>query len=154
VYKLEYEGLILYVGKTKDMRNRYYQHCCRENNSCGSRDIPLDMQWKMVLLEECEDVSGASREQFYYDALKPLYNIKRPGQTQKEYRRAHPEVHREVNRKYQAAHPEQRREAYRKYRAANRETLIAKQREYRETRRAKKQLNAVPTTPPQTEVAV
>lgn len=138
VYMLQYEGLILYVGKTTDYKRRYREHCYRRD-SCGSRDIPTDMPWTMALLEECEDVLGTSKEQFYYDSLKPLYNKKRPGQTHAEYQRAHPEVHREASRKFHAA---------------NRETCNAKRRENRERARAKKQLNAVPTTLPQTEVAV
>jgi predicted GIY-YIG superfamily endonuclease len=135
VYKLEYEGLVLYVGQTKDMTNRYYKHSNKKSNRSGSRYIPDDFQWSMVLLEECEDVMGTSREQHFYDTLKPLYNKKRPGQTHAEYL---------VNC------PEQNRASKRKYHAANRDAINAKR---REIRRAKKQLNAVPTTPPQTEVA-
>lgn len=129
IYKLEYEGLILYVGKTKNMKNRYYQHCDKKNESCGSRDIPEDMHWTMILLEECEDILATSREQHFFDTLKPLYNKNRPGQTQKEYNRAHLEVHREASRKYDAAHREQRRETYRRHHAANREARNAKKRE-------------------------
>ena len=151
VYKLEYEGLILYVGKTKNMRNRYYKHCNKKDSSCGSRDIPDNMPWTMTLLEECEDVLAISREQHFFDTLKPLYNKQRPGQTWQEYRRAHQEQHREAYRKYLAAHAEQNRASKRKYHAANRDAINAKRREIRS---AKKQLNAVPTTLPQTEVAV
>jgi len=136
VYKLEYEGLVLYVGRTKDMRNRYYHHCNKKDSSCGSREIPDHMPWTMVLLEECEDVLATSREQHFFDTLKPLYNMNRPGQTHKEYRRAHPEVYREANRKYHAA---------------NKDALNAKSREYRERVRAKKQLNAVPVVQTLTE---
>jgi excinuclease UvrABC nuclease subunit len=136
IYKLEYEGLVLYVGQTKNMKNRYCQHCNKKNKTSGTREIPEDMHWTMVLLEDCEDVLATSREQHFFDTLKPLYNKQRPGQSQREY---------------EAAHSEQRREVMRKYHAANRETRNAKQ---RERYRAKKQLNAVPTTLPQTEVAV
>jgi len=150
IYMLQYEGLVLYVGKTKNMKNRYSKHCNRKD-SCGSRNIPDDFHWTMVLLEECEDVLATSREQHFFDTLKPLYNKQRPGQSRREYQRTHPEAHKESCRKWIAAHAEQNREAKRKYHAANRETRNAKQ---RERVRAKKQLNAVPTTPPQTEVAV
>ena len=168
VYKLEYEGLVLYVGKTKDMRNRYYKHCSRKNHSCGTRDIPLDMPWKMSVLEECEGVMGVSREQFYYDTLKPLYNKYRPGQTNAEWRRLHSEKVRETYRKYDAAHRqqrreyhhkydaanrEQRREARRKHQAANRETINAKKREKRRIARASSQGDAALITPMLTEAA-
>ena len=43
----------------------------------------------MTLLEECGVEDKGKREQFYYDTLKPLYNIYRPGQTHTEYNRAY-----------------------------------------------------------------
>jgi predicted GIY-YIG superfamily endonuclease len=142
IYKLEYEGLVLYVGQTKDMKNRYSKHYNRKD-SCGSRDIPDDFHWTMVLLEDCEDVLATGREQFYYDTLKPLYNIKRPGQTLQEYQRgykaAHPEQRRESSRKYEAAHREQRRESGRRYYEANKEVFAARQRKRREKARLSKQ---------------
>jgi hypothetical protein len=38
------------------------------------------------LLEEVQEEEATTKEQYYYDLLKPLYNIYRPGQTMKEYR--------------------------------------------------------------------
>lgn len=134
IYMLQNEGLILYVGRTTDFKRRYREHCYRRD-SCGSREIPTDMPWTMALLEECEDVLGASREQYFFDTLKPLYNVRRPGQTQKEYQH-----------KYYAAHPEQRRETLRKYEAANRETRNARKRERRRIAHASSQADAALTT--------
>lgn len=153
VYKLECEGLVLYVGKTKNMKERYYNHCSRKNR-CGSGEIPNDMVWKMVLLEECEDVVGTSREQYYYDTLKPLYNRCRPGQTNREYKRTHPEKMRENNRRYREANREAHRawgrESMRRYYDKNRDAINARR---REIARAKKHLNGALTTQSQEEVA-
>jgi len=114
IYMLQYEGLVLYVGQTKDMTNRYYKHCDKKSNTSGSRDIPDDFQWSMVLLEECEDVLATSREQHFFDTLKPLYNKNRPGQSRREYL---------VNC------PEQKRATDRRYYEANRDAINAKRRE-------------------------
>lgn len=173
IYKLECEGLVLYVGRTKNINDRYRKHCTRKD-TCGSSEIPHDMIWKMVILEECEDVVGTSREQYYYDTLKPLYNKCRPGQTRREYQRAHPEQKKESNRRYREANREAyrawSREGMRRYRAKNKDANNARNREYcrryrdknrdainarrLEIARAKKHLNGALTTQSQEEVAV
>lgn len=153
LYKLECEGLVLYVGKTVDMKERYYKHCCRKDTS-GSREIPHDMVWSMVLLEDCEDILGTSREQYYFDTLKPLYNKCRPGQTQLEYKRSHPEQRREINRRYHEAHREthnaKSKEGMRRHYAKNKDAINARR---REIARAKKQLSGVAATQSQEDGA-
>jgi len=42
------------------------------------------MGWEIKLLEEAPDAEAVSREQHYYDTLKPWYNYQRPGNTAKE----------------------------------------------------------------------
>jgi len=148
VYKLEYESLVLYVGRTVDMKRRYREHCRRRGG--GSSEIPADMAWSMILLEECEDALGVTREQNYYDTLKPLYNRNRPGQTDSEYKRAHPEKSREYCRKYDAANREARNAKRLERHHANREACNAKR---KERYYAKKQSNAVLATQSQEEVA-
>jgi len=84
IYALVCEGLVLYVGRTVNMADRERGHRCVGNDT-GSRHIPYWIEWEMKLLEEAPDDQGVFREQHYYDTLKPLYNINRPGQTDKEY---------------------------------------------------------------------
>jgi hypothetical protein len=76
--------LVLYVGKTKDVKRREYEHR-KENTQCSSRYIPDYMEWTMKVLEKTTDVLGTQREQYFYDTLKPLYNQCRPGQTKKDW---------------------------------------------------------------------
>lgn len=155
IYKLECEGLVLYVGRTKNINDRYRKHCTRKDKS-GSREIPEDMIWSMVLLEECEDVLGTTREQYYFDTLKPLYNRQRPGQTNREWHHTHPEKMREACRRYIAANREtwnaKSKESVRRYRAKNKDAINARQRERRA--RAKTQLSGALATQSQEEVAV
>lgn len=111
--------LVLYVGKTtQTLRKRESKHRSIGNRS-HSKYIPDDIDWEMVLLEECEDNIAISREQYYYDTLKPFYNNNRPGQTPEEYRQteAGKEAQRESERKYRQtdAGKESRREYQKRY---------------------------------------
>jgi hypothetical protein len=86
IYSLVSGQLILYVGKTKrSLQERENEHR-HNNNDCSTRHIPSYIDWHIKLLEECNHNNSVSREQYYYDILKPLYNEKRPGQTRKEQR--------------------------------------------------------------------
>jgi hypothetical protein len=85
IYALVSGQLILYVGKTNQtLKQRENKH--RSGDSSHSRYIPEYINWTMKLLETVTDDQAIPREQYYYDILKPLYNNKRPGQTDKEYR--------------------------------------------------------------------
>ena len=106
IYALVSGQLILYVGKTKNIKKREIEH--RSNgNDCTSKDIPEYIDWEIKLLEEVPDDQGVTKEQHYYDTLKPLYNKCRPGQTQAEYRQS--EAGKEINHRYQQT------EAYKGY---------------------------------------
>ena len=76
------EELVLYVGSTvRELRERQYEHRCGDtgkNHAAGSKDIPDDCEWEIKLLEECSEESRRSREQYYYDTLKPFYNLNSP----------------------------------------------------------------------------
>jgi len=85
IYALISGQLILYVGQTKNPERREQYHH-RNSNKCASRYIPKWCDWKLVILEEVPDDNALIKEQYYYDTLNPLYNRKRPGQTQREYR--------------------------------------------------------------------
>jgi len=87
IYALMWGELVLYVGHTvQTLRQRANRHRCKKDNRCYSRFIPDDIDWDIVLLEECTTEMALMREQYYYDSLKPLYNKCRPynGLTQNE----------------------------------------------------------------------
>jgi hypothetical protein len=149
IYALVSGQLVLYVGQTRNtLRKREREHRSKGNTSC-SKYIPDDIDWEIKLLEECEDVIATTREQHYYDTLKPFYNRCRPGQThtesqrkylqteagkesQKKYRQT--EACKESKRKYEQT--ETRKESVRKYRQT--EARKEYQREYNKRYRAAK----------------
>ena len=112
IYALKCEELVLYVGQTVNMRRRFYAHKEREK-TCGSREIPKDMDFYMDILEIVDTIEEATRrEQFFYDTLKPFYNKQRPGQTRKEYNK-------EYKREWRKANKEEIKEYNREYRRIN-----------------------------------
>ena len=129
IYELNYQGLCLYVGKTKQLlyfRGKKHQS---KGNTSNSRNIPDELcPWEIKLLEECDDKDGTAREQHWYDTLMPLYNICRPGNTYEDYvasGKAKEKTHKYI-------HSEKRRETQRLYRSTE------KYKEYRKQYRAKK----------------
>jgi transketolase C-terminal domain/subunit len=106
IYELVSDQLCLYVGKTGvSLGERASRHRCK-GNTTFSRHIPDYTEWDIKLIEECDDAVATEREQYWYDTKKPLYNYKRPGQTEKErnkrYRQteAGRKYHRESNKRY------------------------------------------------------
>jgi hypothetical protein len=81
------DDLVLYVGKTKDMKKREWAH--RNGVSECSKYVQEHSDWTMKVLEETTDALGTQREQYFYDTLDPLYNYQRPGQTKKEAQKAY-----------------------------------------------------------------
>lgn len=114
IYALVSGQLILYVGKTGNMKKREIQHRCKTNTS-HSRYIPEYIDWTIRLLETVTDDQGTVKEQHYYDTLKPFYNNKRPGQTNQEYKKKYnqSEACKESQKKYNQS--EVRKETQRKY---------------------------------------
>ena len=120
IYALKSEELVLYVGQTIDMRDRFKTHKSRKS-TCSSREIPVDMDFYMDLLEIVDTIEEArQQEQFYYDTLKPFYNKFRPGQTNKESCKEWKKRNKEFAKEYYKANKEKfnevRREKYRKNR--------------------------------------
>ena len=75
IYALMSGQLVLYIGSTiRTLKKRENGHRCKKWNTTGSRHIPFDCEWNIVLLEECLKSEMRVREQHYYDTLKPLYN--------------------------------------------------------------------------------
>lgn len=83
IYALVSDELVLYVGKTKRLKEREQAH--RNGYSRCSQYIQEHPDWIMKVLEETTEALGTEREQHFYDTLDPLYNKNRPGQTRKEY---------------------------------------------------------------------
>ena len=111
IYGLYSGQLVLYIGKTiVSLKARATNHRSTCNKT-SSRYIPPYIDWEIRLIEECQDAQGTLREQYWYDTLKPLYNICRPGQTKEEYYQS--EARKEAQRRY--AQTEARKEAHRIY---------------------------------------
>lgn len=79
IYALVSGDSILYIGKTNNLKRRERFHRSKYLNSTGSKNIPGDLIWTMKLLETVSDDMGYIRERYYYDTLKPIYNIYKPG---------------------------------------------------------------------------
>ena len=130
IYGLYSGQLVLYVGKTiLSLKTREINHRSK-GNAASSKYIPSYIDWEIKLIEECEESQGTLREQYWYDTLKPLYNMQRPGQTEKESQRKYyqTEVRKESQRRYQQT--EARKEYVRKYQQT--EAFKEYQRRYRE----------------------
>jgi hypothetical protein len=122
IYALVCEELVLYVGRTIHAKRREQTHR-RRLTACGSSDIPIDMDWEMIILDDVFIDEGVAREQYYYDILKPWYNRYRPGQTKKESDSANREQ-RNANCKAWMAANREHRNAYRRARYAAKKSLI------------------------------
>jgi hypothetical protein len=131
IYALVSGQLILYVGKTGDMKRREYNHRHSSNN-CYSKYIPEYIDWTMKLLETVPNDQAVTKEQHYYDTLKPLYNCQRPGQTKRKYQQS--EAYKEYRKIYEQS--EARKEAQKKYQQS--EAYKESQKKYRQSEVYKK----------------
>jgi len=68
----------LYIGKTKNPITREYDHRSYTHNKCGSRDIPKDINWRMVIIDECQEEDVDRLERLYINFFEPTYNRLRP----------------------------------------------------------------------------
>ena len=98
IYALVSGQLVLYVGRTNNMKQRENYHR-GAYNKCHSKYIPSYIDWNIKLLEEVQDNIGKIKEQYYYDTLKPLYNKCRPNTTNKEAVKKYTNSNRETIRK-------------------------------------------------------
>ena len=118
IYALVCEGLILYVGRTTlSLKDRAKAHRCRSNYTT-SKYIPEWMGWEIRLLEEVPDNQAITKEQHYYDTLKPLYNYQRPGNTAEELSKTQRFVERRKLQRNTDEGRAQRNEYQRAYRAS------------------------------------
>ena len=79
IYALISGDSTLYIGKTKNLKRRERFHRSKYLNSTVSKNIPDNIIWTMKLLEVVSDDMGYIRERYYYDTLKPIYNVYKPG---------------------------------------------------------------------------
>ncbi len=122
IYELNYEGLCLYVGRTKqELRERRWQHMGKQDKGCSSKYIPAELRpFEIKLLEECSEEQEIAREQYWYDTRMPLYNICRPGQISYELERTE-------------ARKEKKKEARNRHYAKHRDEINAKRRKPTDT---------------------
>jgi len=74
------------VGHTNDIKRREFQHRYKLISGIGSTQIPEYMEWEFEVLEKCEESNKRERERYWWDQLKPLYNLKCPLLTPEERR--------------------------------------------------------------------
>lgn len=71
-----------YIGSSKTLRKRCYEHCRQlKNNKHPNRYLQfawnkyLEVNFVFIIIEYCEISNLIEREQFYIDTLKPQYNL-------------------------------------------------------------------------------
>lgn len=76
-----------YVGKTKQLQRRFYEHCRIAKNSTYYRHPLYDSirsygieNFKLDILEECDDFVADEREKYWISTLKPAYNLTSGGE--------------------------------------------------------------------------
>ena len=138
IYALVSGQLVLYVGKTTmELCKRENSHRCRSNTAC-SKNIPDQIEWEIVLIDDVEDDESVMWEQLYYDELMPLYNTYRPGQTLIEYNQAKGYAAQKAYQKRTGGasakawqKTEKGKEYSRAWYQANKERVLKQQKEYR-----------------------
>ena len=124
IYALMWGDLVLYVGKTlQTLPKRACGHR-KTNNTASSRFIPDHIDWEIVLLDTVSDEEGLLWEQYYYDELMPLYNLRRPGQTKHDYYSRNIESTLSRNRKYYSNNTVAIRKKQQEYYQANKRRLL------------------------------
>lgn len=84
LYALRYKKRWLYIGRTVDTQAREKAHRKRDP-SCGSSDIPDNIKWKFVIIDECDESDVDRLEKLYIDFFEPEYNRVRPRVRLHEY---------------------------------------------------------------------
>lgn len=107
IYSLETDGVVWYVGSTRQSpKQRFREHRCKKDSFAGSYQIPEDYEYTLKVLETCPEETRFERETYWFNALKPLFNIRHP-----------PTSRQEVLNRWTAANLERRREQARRYAA-------------------------------------
>jgi hypothetical protein len=128
-----------YIGHTKNLIHRRYQHKFNCNNE-KNKDYNLKLyqyirknggwdNWTLVQIEQCncKNVNEAkSRERYFIELLKPSLNCDIPNRTQKEYLIDNKEEIAEKQKIYRESNKEKIAEKNKIYRESNKEKLAEK----------------------------
>jgi hypothetical protein len=96
IYSLETDGLIWYVGSTtQPPGQRFREHRCKKDKTCGGALIPTEYAWEFKILEKCSVEVREERENYWYFALKPFYNCRVPYSSRAETLKRYRETNRE-----------------------------------------------------------
>jgi hypothetical protein len=121
IYALETDGLIWYVGRTKNIISRKSNHKTRRHKGIGADLIPIEYDFQFKILEECENDIGRMRERHWYDLLKPFNNKCVPGRNRDEAHKLYLANNRDnylkQKREYYKIHREEIREKQKLYKA-------------------------------------
>ena len=96
-----------YIGQTKNIKKRL----CRHHNKSGTGSELLG-DFKLEILEECDNDYLPDYEQYYYDMYNEMFpntlvNRNRPSQTVKEWIKKNPENIKQRQKRYRETHKEQ-----------------------------------------------
>lgn len=75
-----------YVGSSTNVSHRFSNHLNRDARRYYWREFYQDVltfgkiNFECILLEECDKEKLLEREQYYYDLIKPEYNVVRPNE--------------------------------------------------------------------------
>ena len=76
IYNLEYNGLSLYIGITKNIQRRIKDHKTRKDGS-NSKNIPKYIDWDFEILEIINVLDNKlawERELYWIKKLSPIFN--------------------------------------------------------------------------------
>jgi hypothetical protein len=124
IYKLVYNGVVVYVGKTKQTLKRRKASGYKDNSAVQA----IYKQCDIVLIEETSDVA---REDFWIQHYKDtLFNIRRgdTGLSRKEYTKKYDKEWYQANKEHLKEH---RKEYMKEWCQSNREHHKEYMREYR-----------------------
>lgn len=119
IYALACSETVWYVGSTTNPKKRECYHRSRSNRTT-SRNIPTDVVWEFVILEQSEMDEWLSKdtEAFYIEFLKPRCNKKMPGRSAKMLRAANRDHYNTYDRNWRAANRDRYNENQHRRRAA------------------------------------
>ena len=143
-----------YVGKTNNLRNRWYSHKFNCNNKNSDRhNLKLYQfirengnidNWNIIEIEknEYDDKDSAIRERYWIEDLNSNLNNDIPSQTLKEnhkkYYENNKEKIKEKQKEYREKNKEHIKEREKEYREKNKEKIKKEKKEYREKNKEKR----------------
>ena len=137
IYLLTNQDGYGYIGKTKNLKNRLYDHNGKAN---PTKSKLLGEHKECIILEECDEDCLDDFELYYFDMYKEMYGDKivnriRPKQTWDEWYKKNRETVINNTKEYNRANIENIKEYQKQYREANRKKAIEYQKANRENKR-------------------